>query len=131
MRYTLRSLKGENHHSVTWHDSRALPGVRYAIRRISLAQRIELTKRARELSLKNEFLKAGDAADQLEGSLADLLVRKMYLEWGLDEIRGLKIDGESATAQLLAQKGPEALSDEVVGTIRSELGLSDEERKNC
>ena len=53
-----------------------MPGVHYAIRRVSLSQRIELTKRARELSLRHEFLKAGDAPDQLEASLADLLIRK-------------------------------------------------------
>jgi len=31
---------------------------------------------------------------------------------------------------MLIEKGPERLSDEVIETIRAELGLSDEERKN-
>ncbi len=130
MKFISRSLRHESHDSLLWHDSLALPGVQYAIRRVSLAQRIELTKSARELSVRYEFLKAGDAADQLEGSLADLLVRKMYLEWGLAEIKHLAIDGEAATVELLVQRGPEALSDEIVAAVRGELGLSEEERKN-
>ncbi len=130
MKSISRSLRCEKHESLLWRESQALPGVRYAIRRVSLAQRIELTKSARELSGRYEFLKAGDAADQLEGSLADLLVRKMYLEWGLAEIKNLAIDGEGATVEMLVQRGPEALSDEIIGAIRGELGLSEEERKN-
>jgi hypothetical protein len=41
-----------------WLESTTAPGVRYAVRRISLGQRLELTKRARELSLRHDFLKA-------------------------------------------------------------------------
>jgi hypothetical protein len=115
---------------VIWHDSRVVPGVRFATRRISLAQRIELTKRVRELSLRYEFLKAGEPSDQLEASLADLLVRKLYIEWGADALEGLQIDGQKATPIMLIENGPEALSDEVIDTIRAELELSGEERKN-
>ena len=116
--------------SLLWHESQAMPGVRYAIRRVSLAQRIELTKRVRELSIRHEFLKAGDVPDQLEGSLADLLVQKLYLEWGLAELGGLTIDDQPATIEALIDKGPEQLSDEIVAAIRGEIGLSEEERKN-
>ena len=89
-----------------------------------------MTKKARELSIDHDFLRAGDAADQLQGSLADLLVRRLYLEWGLAELTGLAVDGQSATVELLIDKGPEVLSDEVLETIRAELGLSEDERKN-
>jgi hypothetical protein len=89
-----------------------------------------MMKKIREIALKNEFLKAGDTAEQIEGALADALVRKLYLEWGLLEVQGLSIDGEAATPELLIAKGPEALSEEVVDSIRAELELSEDERKN-
>ncbi|MDQ2776230.1 MAG: hypothetical protein M3Y57_15130 [Acidobacteriota bacterium] len=112
------------------YESREVPGVRYTIRRVSLAQRIELVKSVRELCLKHEFLKAGDTADHMESWLADLLVRKLYLEWGLAEISGLRIDGKAATAADLIAKGPEKLSDEIIESIKSEIGLTEDERKN-
>jgi hypothetical protein len=116
--------------SLAWHDSKTLEGVRFAIRKVSLAQRLELTHRVRELTLRYEFLRAGDAAEQLEATLSDLLVRKLYLEWGLAAIEGLCIDGQSATIASTVESGPESLADEIVAAIRAESGLSDEERKN-
>lgn len=107
-----------------------MPGVRYAIRRISLGQRLELTKRARELCLRHEFLKAGNAQEQLEASLSDLLVERLYLKWGLAELEGLLIDGEPASPSALIEKGPELLASEILASIQSELGLSEDERKN-
>ncbi|MBV8812520.1 MAG: hypothetical protein JO033_27935 [Acidobacteriaceae bacterium] len=119
-----------NYESVTWRDSRSTPGVRFATRRVSLGRRIELNKNIRELMLRHEFLKAGETEDKLEASLGELLVRKLYLEWGLKEISGLKIDGEIATADQLIERGPEALTDEVIEAVQAELALSDDERKN-
>ena len=116
--------------TLRWRNSEVAPGVSYAIRRVSLAQRIELTRRARELTQRYEFLRAGDAADQLEATLADLLTRKLYLEWGLAEIRDLMIDGAPATVETVVEMGPEALSDEMVTAIQAELSLSEDERKN-
>ncbi len=113
-----------------WHESRVLQGVRYATRRVSLRQRIELTSAVRELVLKHEFLKAGDAADQLEVTLGELLVQKVYLEWGLHEIEGLSIDGEPATVESVIERGPQELTNEIVATIRAQLEFSEEERKN-
>jgi hypothetical protein len=130
MKFSSRSRNKSSYASVLWHESKTTHGVRYAIRRVSLSQRIELTKRARELSIRNEFLKAGDAPDQLEASLADLLVRRLYIEWGLAELIGLRVDGEPATVEVLIDKGPEALADEIIFAIRGQLGLSEEERKN-
>jgi hypothetical protein len=130
MRSQSHSHNENRYSTVAWHDSHVMPGVRYGIRRISLAQRIELTSRARELTNRYEFLRAGDAADQLEASLADLLTRKLYLEWGLAEIRELTIDGQAATVEMVVEKAPEALSNEIVAAIQGELSLSEEERKN-
>jgi hypothetical protein len=79
---------------------------------------------------RDEFLRAGDAADQVEAGLADLLVRKLYVEWGLVEIEGLEIDGAAATPQLLIDAGPEELTDEIAASIQGELSLTEEERKN-
>jgi hypothetical protein len=130
MKFPSRLRKESSYASVLWFESETVQGVRYGIRRVSLSQRIELTKRARELSIRHEFLKAGDASDQLEASLADLLVRKLYIEWGLAEVTGLRVDREPATVDVLIEKGPEALADEIIAAIRGQLGLSEEERKN-
>jgi hypothetical protein len=116
--------------SVIWRDSSTVEGVRFATKRISLGQRIEFARQILELTAKNEFLKAGNVEEQLEANLADLLVKRLYLEWGLAEISGLRIDGELATPSLLAERGPEYLSDEIIGAIREETELSEDERKN-
>jgi hypothetical protein len=124
------SLEPLHYESVRWISSRSFSGVRYATRRVSLAQRIELTRLVRDLMRRDEFLRAGDAADQVEAGLADLLVRKLYVEWGLVEIEGLEIDGAAATPQLLIDAGPEELTDEIAASIQGELSLTEEERKN-
>jgi hypothetical protein len=118
------------HSSLAWRGSQTMPAVRFAIRRISLANRLDLTQQLRELTLRYDFLNAGDTSDQLEAAMSDLLVRKLYVEWGLAEIQGLTIDGAAATAALLIQKGPETLTGEIITAIREEIELSDDERKN-
>ena len=130
MRFTSPSRKETNYSSLIWHESAAVGGVRYATRRVSLQQRIELASKIREIVLRHEFLKAGDSGDQLEVTLGELLVRKLYIEWGLLEIKNLTIDGELATVESIVAKGPEALADEIVTTIRGQLDLSEDERKN-
>ncbi len=119
-----------NYTSVVWYKSRCLEQVSFAVRRPSLAQRIELTERARSLTLKHEFLAAGDLSDQLTASLSELLVRRLYLEWGLADVKGLKIDGEPASVLNVIERGPEELSDEIIKAIKAESGLSEDERKN-
>lgn len=130
MRSILRSRREVTYKSVGWHDSRALPGVRFAVRHVSVGQRLELTRRAHELALKNEFLRAGNPADQLEGALADLLVRRMYLEWGLYAVHGLRIDGQIASVSDVIEKAPEPFAEEILDVLRDGLGLTEEERKN-
>jgi hypothetical protein len=130
MKFPSRLRKQSSYASLLWSESETIRGVRYAIRRVSLSQRIELTKKARELSLRYDFLRAGDAADRLEASLADLLIRRLYLAWGLAELTGLEIDEQPATVEVLIDKGPEGLANEIVAAIRGQLGLSEEERKN-
>ena len=135
MNSTLHSAEETAGHSVhfasiEWHESGCMPGVKYAIRKITLGQRIELARRARELARQNEYLRSGDPADRLEATIGDLLVEKLYLEWGVADVEGLSIDGSSASVGDLIERGPERLSHEIVQTLRSYLVLTDEERKN-
>jgi hypothetical protein len=116
--------------STLWHASKTMPGVRFAIKRVSLHQRIELNHRVRELALKNEFLRTGDTEDRLQAALSDLLVTKLYLEWGLASVDGLLIDGETPSTAVLIDRGPESLAAEIAGAIQTESTLTDEERKN-
>jgi len=98
---------------------------------MSLARRIDLTKKVRELGLKAQFLTAGDTlADQLEASLLNQQIDKLYLEWGLVDLTGLFIDGEQATPDMLVQCGPEPLCREILSSIKAECHLTEEERKN-
>jgi hypothetical protein len=130
MKFSSLLPKAENYYSLDWRESQTHKGVRFAIRRVSLEQRLELTRQVRELTLRYEFLKAGDAVDQLDAALADLLVKKLYLEWGVVAHQGLLIDGEMATVQTLVEKGPEDLADEAIAALQTAIGLTDEERKN-
>src|SRR5436309_2018666 len=130
MRSMLHSPDPGTYTSLKWLNSQSMPGVSFAIRRISLSQRIELTRAVRDLLHQHDFLRAGDAQDQVSAALAELTVSKLYIDWGLAEISGLQIDGHAATTQTLLEKGPEGLAQEIAESVRSELGLSEEERKN-
>lgn len=110
--------------------SESFPGVEFSLRKVSLAQRIELNAKVRELTLKNEYLTSGNLSDQLEAGMADVLVRKLYLEWAVADLSGLKIDGKPATLQRLIDSGPELLVSEMLQTIRQHLELSETARKN-
>ena len=99
--------------------------------RISVARRIELARRIREIGRKIEFLEAGqDPREKLEAAALAAEIDRVYLEWGLEEIQGLEIDGEPATPAMLIEKGPMELSREILARIKSECGLSEKERKN-
>jgi hypothetical protein len=130
MKFIWRLLRRDSYRSVQWFDSRTHPGVQYAIRSVSLQSRMELVQKTREVSMKHEFLKAGNVPDQLEASLSDLLVGQIYLEWGLVAVRGLHIDGRAADASTLIRYGPETLSNEIIEAIKSHLCLTENERKN-
>ncbi len=112
-------------------EAKSAPGVRFTIGRMSLARRIELAERIRELAGKVEFLEAGeDARGRLEAVALRGEIDRVYVRWGLRRIEGLAIDGQGATAELLVEAGPEGLCREVVSAIKAEMGLSEEERKN-
>jgi hypothetical protein len=116
--------------SLSPHSSETMPGVQFVVKRASLGQRIDLNHRVRELTMKYDFLKAGDATSQLEAALSELLVMRLYLEWGLERVEGLLIDEREATIASLITNGPERLAHEIVGVIQAENNLTDDERKN-
>ena len=106
-------------------------GVRYAIARLSFGRRMELARRIREIGRKVEFLAAGkDAREKLEAAVVGAEIDRAYLEWGLLAVEGLAIDGEAATPQAVVDRGPLELATEILARVKSECGLSEDERKN-
>ena len=112
-------------------ESVVVLGVRYRLARMSFSRRLDLVRRVREVAQRIEFLDAGsETRDRIESSMLGAEIDRMYLEWGLQSVEGLSIDGEAATPSSLIEKGPEALAREIVERIRSECHLSEDERKN-
>ena len=126
------SLSGSAaHESSAWFDAETYPGVRFRVARISVARRIELARKIREIGRKVEFLEAGqDPREKLEAAVLTAEIDNVYLDWGLEEIQGLTIDGEAATPVVLIEKGPLDLASEILGRIKRECGLSEDQRKN-
>jgi hypothetical protein len=117
--------------SVLMIRSKAMPAVTFVINRISFGRRMDLSRRAREISRKAEFLEAGgQLQEKIEGSILAQEVDAMYLRWGLVSIAGLTIDGEAATAESLLERGPDELTREIVMAVKEQCGLSEGERKN-
>src|SRR5579864_1608797 len=117
--------------SSAWFDAETHAGVRFRVARISVARRIELARKIREIGRKVEFLEAGqDPREKLEAAVLAAEIDRVYLEWGLKEIQGLHIDGEPATPEGLIEKGPIKLAKEMLARIKSECGLGEEQRKN-
>lgn len=111
--------------------SSTIPGVVLTVRRVSVARRIELLRKLRDLTKRVEFYQAGaQLDDKLEASIASSEVESLYITWGVTVIEGLSIDGIEATPEALIERGPESLAREAATLVRSQLGLSEEERKN-
>jgi hypothetical protein len=119
-----------NYQSLRKIESTAVPGVTFWIRRVSLAQRIELLTAVREVLRRNEFLNAGSELERSDAALGSVLATRLYVEWGLERIEGITIDDADCTTALLVEKGPEDLCTEVAEAVQHELGLSEDERKN-
>jgi hypothetical protein len=127
----VRRIGAVQYNSVVSIDSKAAPGVRFAIHRISFGRRMELSRRVREISRKAEFLEAStELHEKIEANILAQEIDAMYLQWGLVSVDGLNIDGEPATAAHLLEKGPEDLAREIVGAIKEECGLNEAQRKN-
>lgn len=101
------------------------------LRRMSFARRVELMRRIRELARQAEFLRAGDdPGEQMDAVLLRAQIDRIYVDWGVERVQGLVLDGAPATAEGLAEAGPEELFREALDAVKRECGLSDEERKN-
>lgn len=123
--------QGRRYESSLRIASRTMPGVTFTIERVSFGRRMELCRRVRDIGQKLEFLEAGSRVqDKVEANLLSHEIDRIYLEWGMLAIEGLRIDGEPATCALLIEKGPEQLTREIVEAIKAQCGLSEEERKN-
>jgi len=111
--------------------SATMPGVTFTVLKLSFARRIELARRVLDLSRRLEFAAAGNGVeDSIEANLLASEIDRIYLEWGLAAVEGLLVDGAPATAEALAEKGPEPLAREIVAAVKAQCGLSEEERKN-
>ncbi len=111
--------------------SEAMPGVEFAIARMTFGRRLELMKRVRDLAARIEYFDAGrDEKNRMEASLLGAEMDKLYLAWGLEEVRGLSLDGSPATPEALVERGPESLVHEALAAIKTECGLTETERKN-
>ena len=107
------------------------PGVEFVIARMTFGRRIELMRHVRDLAARLEYFEAGrDAKNGMEASLLGAEIDRLYIRWGLDEIRGLEIDGVLATAESLIERGPEDLFIEILAAVMAECGLVENERKN-
>jgi hypothetical protein len=126
-----RSDNGRFYESSAWFESESHAGVRYGIARVSFGRRIELARRIREIGRKMEYLEAGsDVREKLEATVLAAEIDRAYLEWGLIGLEGLTIDGAEATPQSLTENGPVELATEILGRIKTECGLTEDERKN-
>lgn len=116
--------------SATRFESETQRGTVFWIRKVSLAQRIELLDRIGKVVRENEYLNAGSADDQLMAALNSVKAARVLILWGLERIEGLAIDGQPATPELLVERGPEELCGEIAQALQHQLGLTEEERKN-
>jgi hypothetical protein len=111
--------------------SQASPGVEFVIARMTFGRRLELMRRVRDLAARLEFFEAGrDGRNEMEASLLGAEIDKLYILWGLEEVRGLDLDGAPATVASMIESGPEELFHEALSAVKSECGLTGDERKN-
>lgn len=131
MKFSWPLAKTQTHESTREFESRSLPGVKFRIRRISFGRRLELARKIRAIDRRLEYLQAGeDLASKVESAIVSAEIDRAYLDWGLDSLDGLWIDGQAATPKLLIEKGPEELTREILQAIKRECFLGEEERKN-
>ena len=111
--------------------SEAWPGVEIVVSRMTFGRRLDLMRKIRDLAARAEFLEAGaDGKDRMDASLLGAEIDRLYVLWGLAELRGISFDGSPATATGLVEAGPEDLFREALAAVKAESGLSEQERKN-
>jgi hypothetical protein len=121
---------------ITWNSkkivaSAARPGVEFVVARMTFGRRLELMRRIRDLAARIEYFEAGrDEKNGMEASLLAAEMDRLYITWGVEEIRGLELDEGPATVESLIDRGPEELFIEALAAVKAECGLSENERKN-
>jgi hypothetical protein len=119
-----------------WNSRSVVPsvshaGVEFVIARMTFGRRMELMRQVRDLAARLEYFEAGhDARNGMEASLLAAQIDRVYVQWGLEEVRGLHIDDVPATTETLIDAGPEELFLEALAAVKAECGLSETERKN-
>jgi hypothetical protein len=119
-----------NYESILERESQTAPGVTFVLAKMSFGRRVELTRRLREIAQRVEFLEAGDAREKIDAALLTSEIDRLYVLWGLKELRGLELDGAAATPESLAAIGPEDVFREALAMVKAECGLTESERKN-
>lgn len=111
--------------------SRNHPGVEFEIALMTFGRRIELMRQVRDLAAKLEYFESGqDAKNSMESGLLGAEIDRLFVRWGIEEIRGLEIDGVPATVESFVDRGPEDLVFEALTAVKAECGLNENERKN-
>ena len=111
--------------------SKERPGVEFLVALMTFGRRIELMRQVRDLAARLEYFDAGqDAKNGMEASLLGAEIDRLYIRWGIEEIRGLEIDGAPATIEAFVERGPEDLVFEALTAVKAECGLNENERKN-
>ena len=122
---------GESWSSRKAVPSKTRPGVEFVIALMTFGRRIELMRRVRDLAARLEYFEAGrDAKNGMEASLLGAEIDRLYIRWGVEEIRGLSWTASSASVEALLDSGPEELFYEALDAVKHECGLSENERKN-
>lgn len=111
--------------------SKERAGVEFVVALMSFGRRIELMRQVRDLAARLEYFQAGqDTNNGMEASLLGAEIDRLYVRWGIEEIRGLDIDGAPATVESFIDGGPEELVFEALTAVKAECGLDENERKN-
>lgn len=121
-----------NYESTTVFDSKALPGVRVRLRRISFGARLELARLLRDALERIDRAMSAPPGEARDAQAAGLAAEAdmICLRWAVCGIEGLEIDGQAATVESLIERGPEPLVVETIERVRAECGLNEQERKN-
>jgi hypothetical protein len=105
--------------------------VTYTVTKVSFERRMELMRRIREVARRLEFLEAGqEPGDKMDAALARAEIDRTYVQWGLQSVQGLELDGAPATPELLVESGPEELFREALAAVQAQAGLTEPEAKN-
>src|ERR1051326_8066717 len=117
--------------SVVVVNSRIAHGVTYTVAKVSFERRLELMRKIRDLARRLEYLEAGkEAGDRMDAAGLRAEIDRTYIIWGLQGVSGLEVDGEPATPEALAARGPEELFREALSAVHAQTGLTSAERKN-